>query len=132
MFRHPAWAVGSYSSGPPAANTVRTKSTGGFHQRHGSPCTCKAFDSRLEDEVEELEEQGEEEEPCGGGEAVDEAEVVHVVAVLGVDLQGRQEPETSRDKIRLRPIQNILAPNSCIKFNLPVSNFIFGQFLCYA
>ena len=38
MFRHPAWAVGSYGSGPPAANTVGTKSMGGFHQRHGSPC----------------------------------------------------------------------------------------------
>ena len=25
MFRHPAWAVGSYSSGPPTARTVRTK-----------------------------------------------------------------------------------------------------------
>ena len=24
MFRHPAWAVGSYSSGPPAAKTVGT------------------------------------------------------------------------------------------------------------
>ena len=46
----------------------------------------------MEDKVEELEEEGEEEEPGGGGEAVDEAEVVHVVAVLGVDLQGRQEP----------------------------------------
>ena len=38
MFRHPAWAVGSYSSGPPAAETVGTKSTGGFHQGDGSPC----------------------------------------------------------------------------------------------
>ena len=28
MFRHPAWAVGSYSSGPVAARTLRTKSTG--------------------------------------------------------------------------------------------------------
>ena len=64
----------------------------------------KAFHSRLEDEVEELEEQGEEEESCGGGEAVDEAEVVHVVAVLGVDLQGRQEPETN-NKIEYRVTQ---------------------------
>ena len=56
------------------------------------PKHIEAFDSRLEDKVEELEEQGEEEESCGGGEAVDETEVVHVVAVLGVDLQGRQEP----------------------------------------
>ena len=39
MFRHSAWAVGSYSSGPPAARAVGTKSTGGFHQRDGSPCT---------------------------------------------------------------------------------------------
>ena len=38
MFRHPAWAVGSYSSGPPAARTVGTKSTGRCYQRDGSPC----------------------------------------------------------------------------------------------
>ena len=38
-FRHPVWAVGSYLSGPPAAGTDGTESTGGFHQRHGSPCT---------------------------------------------------------------------------------------------
>ena len=31
IFRHPALAVGSYSSGPPAARTIRTKSTGSFH-----------------------------------------------------------------------------------------------------
>ena len=30
MFRHPAWAVGRCSSGPPAATTAGTKSTGGF------------------------------------------------------------------------------------------------------
>ena len=39
MFRHPAWVVGSYSSGPPAARTDRTKSTGGFNHPDGSPCT---------------------------------------------------------------------------------------------
>ena len=39
MFRHPAWAVSSYSSGPPAARAVGTKSTGGFHQQDASPCT---------------------------------------------------------------------------------------------
>ena len=39
MFRHPAWAVGSYSGGPPAAGTVGTKSTGGFYRADGSPCT---------------------------------------------------------------------------------------------
>ena len=38
MFRHPAWAVGSYSSGPPAAGTVATKSTGGFYRSDVSPC----------------------------------------------------------------------------------------------
>ena len=38
MFRHPAWAVGSYSSGPSAAGTVWTKSMGGFYQRDESPC----------------------------------------------------------------------------------------------
>ena len=38
MFCHPAWAVGSYSSGPPVVETVGTKSTGGFHQQDVSPC----------------------------------------------------------------------------------------------
>ena len=38
MFHHPAWEVASYSSGPAAAKTVWTWSTGGFHQRDGSPC----------------------------------------------------------------------------------------------
>ena len=38
MFRHPAWAVGSYSSGPPAAGTVGTKSTGGCYHSDWSPC----------------------------------------------------------------------------------------------
>ena len=37
MFRHPAWAVGSYSSGPLAAWTIGTKSTGGCSQQHWSP-----------------------------------------------------------------------------------------------
>ena len=40
MFRHPAWAVGSYSSGPPTAGAVATKSTGGFNHPNGSPCKC--------------------------------------------------------------------------------------------
>ena len=31
--------LGSYSSGPLAARTVGTKSTGGLHQGDGSPCT---------------------------------------------------------------------------------------------
>ena len=31
MFRHPAWAVGSYRSGPTAARTVRNKSTEGLY-----------------------------------------------------------------------------------------------------
>ena len=39
MFRHPAWAVGSYSSGPPAAGNVGNKPMGGFYQADGSPCT---------------------------------------------------------------------------------------------
>ena len=38
MFRHPAWAVGSCSSGPPPARTVGSKSTGGFYHSDGSPC----------------------------------------------------------------------------------------------
>ena len=40
MFHHAAWAVGSCSSGPPAAGTVGTQSTGGFYQPDRSPCTC--------------------------------------------------------------------------------------------
>ena len=39
MFHHPAWAVGSYSSGPPAARSAGTKSAGGFPRPLGSPCT---------------------------------------------------------------------------------------------
>ena len=42
MFRHPAWAVGSYSSGPPAAGTLRTKSPGGCYQADMSPCVLYA------------------------------------------------------------------------------------------
>ena len=38
IFLHPAWAVGSYSSGPSAAGTVGTKVTGGFYQADVSPC----------------------------------------------------------------------------------------------
>lgn len=41
MFRHPARAAGSYSSGPPAASTVWIKSTGGLNQTDGSPCTMR-------------------------------------------------------------------------------------------
>ena len=33
------WAVGSYSSSPPAAWTLRTKSTVGFYHPDRSPCT---------------------------------------------------------------------------------------------
>ena len=39
MFCHPAWAVGSCNSGPPAAKTLGTKSTVGFCRLNGSPCT---------------------------------------------------------------------------------------------
>ena len=39
MFHHPAWAVGSYNSSPPAAGMVGTKSTGGFYHSSLSPCT---------------------------------------------------------------------------------------------
>ena len=38
MFRHPAWAVDSFSSGPSAARVVGTKSTGGFANSSVSPC----------------------------------------------------------------------------------------------
>ena len=47
MFRHPAWAVGSYSSGPAAASAVRTKSTGGFLYPEWSPCTNSFISSVL-------------------------------------------------------------------------------------
>ena len=46
MFRHPVWAVGSYSSGPLAASTVVTKSTGGFYRPDLSPCTCTFKNSK--------------------------------------------------------------------------------------
>ena len=39
MFRQPTWAVGSCSSGPIAAKTVGTKSTGGCNRPEWSPCT---------------------------------------------------------------------------------------------
>ena len=39
MFCQPACAVGSCSSGPPAARIVGTKSTGGFYRCELSPCT---------------------------------------------------------------------------------------------
>ena len=39
MFHHPACAVGGYSNGPPPAGTLGTKSTGGFYQADGSPCS---------------------------------------------------------------------------------------------
>ena len=39
MLSHPAWAVGSYSSGPHAAGTVGTKSTGSFYQADVPPCS---------------------------------------------------------------------------------------------
>ena len=38
MFCHSACAVGSYSSGPAAANAIGTKSTGGFFRPELSPC----------------------------------------------------------------------------------------------
>ena len=38
MFRHPAWALGSYSSGPPAAGSAGTKAIGGFPRPLGPPC----------------------------------------------------------------------------------------------
>ena len=41
MFRQPAWAVSSYSRGPPAARTIRTKSTEGFYCSDVPPWPCK-------------------------------------------------------------------------------------------
>ena len=43
MFRHPPWAVGSYSSSPSAAGTVGTKSMGGVYQADVSPCRERAL-----------------------------------------------------------------------------------------
>ena len=43
MFRHPAGAVGSYSSGPRAAGVVGTKSTPGFLQPEWSPCSWAEY-----------------------------------------------------------------------------------------
>ena len=40
MFRQLTWAVGSCSSGPIAARTVGTKSTGGCNRPEWSPCNC--------------------------------------------------------------------------------------------
>ena len=39
MFCHPALAVCSYRSGPPAAKL--SESTGGIYQRYGSPCNIE-------------------------------------------------------------------------------------------
>ena len=44
MFRHPTWAVGSYSSGQPAARTAGTKSRGRFYREDVSPCRFIAAD----------------------------------------------------------------------------------------
>ena len=44
MFRHFAWAEGSYSGGPPAAGTARIKSTGGFYRSFVSPCGCHTLE----------------------------------------------------------------------------------------
>ena len=42
MFRYAAWAAGRDRSGPPAAETVGTKSTGGCYQQDVSPCRLEA------------------------------------------------------------------------------------------
>ena len=47
MFHHAAWAVGSCSSGPPAAGTVRTQSTGGFTVLTGHPVVSLAVTSPI-------------------------------------------------------------------------------------
>ena len=41
MFHHAAWAVGSCSSGPPAAGTVGTQSTGGLYPVRDFPRRAK-------------------------------------------------------------------------------------------
>ena len=43
MFRHPAQAVGSSSSGLTAARTVGSKSTGGSYRCELSPCTLYIY-----------------------------------------------------------------------------------------
>ena len=47
MFHHPAWALGSLISDPPAAGTVTTKSTGGFYRSDVSPCILWPVKSNL-------------------------------------------------------------------------------------
>ena len=49
MLHHAAWAVGSCSSGPPAARTVGTQSTGGFYRPDRSPCSQGSPSERLPD-----------------------------------------------------------------------------------
>ena len=50
MLRHPAWAVGGYSSGPRTTETVGTKSTGGFFLPERSPCIL-VFKSNLSEGI---------------------------------------------------------------------------------
>ena len=49
MFRHPSWAVGSYSSGPFAPRAVGTNLTRGFYRRNGSPCIYVSLPSPSSD-----------------------------------------------------------------------------------
>ena len=39
MFHHPAWAVGCYSSGPPAGGTPQIQVNKPSPRGHGTPCT---------------------------------------------------------------------------------------------
>ena len=54
MFDHPVWAVSSCSSGPSAAKTAGTKSTGGFYQRDGSPCRSRYHSHNHQQQVSNL------------------------------------------------------------------------------
>ena len=89
MFRHPAWAVGSYSGSPATAGTVATKSTEGCYQGDVSPCRAC-----LECGDEEgVPEEGDW-EPLPGLDALQTLAAAHVVEdVPGVVGEGEEDGE---------------------------------------
>ena len=89
MFRHPAWAVGSYSGSPATAGTVASESTGGCYQGDVSPCRAC-----LECGDEEgVPEEGDW-EPLPGLDALEALAAAHVVEdVFGVVGEGEEHGE---------------------------------------
>ena len=120
MFRHAAWAVGSCNSGPPAARTVGTKSTGGFYRPDRSPCISvydtylaslcpKIYVPRLNSQKDTL--------PVGmqaGREPVEEVES-RGVALLGA--------------VRVHPPDALLDPTPNA-LRQPTSDAVLDQTLC--